>query len=374
MNITTQPLIIFTTHPGPSQHITDWVQILPQNQQENIHIYTDANSERYFLPLTNTSTKVTVISKEDLQIKNFTSLINETAKTILVGVGGDSEKNILEYVSKQHSSIEKIVYYDNLNSHIPGGYSNRAAEAINFADTVWLNARLAKTGLYEREDKSISLEGKSVEALDYFNFSISNSIREDRRDRLELRTQFLKEHGIENTECKIIPYLGGNNTTYFEESLPTLINIIEEYPSILDTNVIVLFQHPGAKAENKDAQAIEAVKKKLNPPQSKNLLVTKWDSNRGLRVADHVFFSQTSMLSHILLANVPVTEINKKQNRDIFSSGNLVPFAKDVETLKKALTESDDREPTREKTIQILNCNVDWPCSIGKLFERTLKI
>ena len=150
----------------------------------------------------------------------------------------------------------ELLYYENLESFVPGGYSATFAKVAEKANIiVFANRALANAKIYSEPGNEINLSYKAQYGIGYYPVDSAEAILQRRkREHNVKRAEFFADQGIEDKGQKILVYFGGNNTEYFSKAFPAFLSFL---PKDSEDILVVLQQHPGAKENNLDGALIK---------------------------------------------------------------------------------------------------------------------
>lgn len=199
----------------------------------------------------------------------------------------------------------------------------QAAQGVLFA-----NSHLAKTPLLQAPDKEVDLSSQKKVGIGYYPIPQAEKIAKRRTEEKNLlrQTLFQKNH-LEDKGQKIFVYFGGNNEAYFSKALPAFLSLLEQGMNQVNSSelVVVLQQHPGAKAKNIDRNQVEAWTNKYQTPQAPKILISDTNSDEAQIVADAALYYQTSMGPQFVLAGIPTIQIGHETYEDILVRNKFSP-------------------------------------------------
>ena len=129
---------------------------------------------------------------------------------------------------------------------------------------------------------------------------------------------------------------GGNNEEYFSKALPAFLSLLKDGMGQTDfTNlVIILQQHPGAKAKNIDRNTFEHwTYTHRETPQAPKMFISDFSSDDAQTLADGALYYQTSMGPQFVLAGIPTIQIGHETYEDILIKNRLSPSVISVDQL-----------------------------------------
>jgi hypothetical protein len=219
-----------------------------------------------------------------------------------------------------------LVYYDNPESYVPGGYSREACEAISEATgVIFANAKLAEEGILSEPDKKMDLRGKKVIPLGYSPI-IEKADSLNKRRKAE--QSFLREKLLPSDfkDKKVIVYFGGNNEEYFgngkdnEGAFPAFLRLLSESAASSDLShlAFVIQQHPGAKPKELENKLVATWEEQNRQnPYAPKFFISGFGSDDAQVVADGALYHQTSMNAQFaLLEDVVTVQVAHKTFED----------------------------------------------------------
>lgn len=330
-------------HGGPADHFATFAEKVPE-----VEIYAsgpalDKLKER----------GISVqhpFSLKDLSHEQEDQLAEQIAKTcaaasiVMTDVGHAFDIKVQKALSKYAPQVVRMAYYDNPESYVPGGYSEVAKEVMSAAQKVlFANSHLVT---------EIPVKGVESVGLGYYPLGPAEKIAARRQsDRLKLREQFFLKKGLKDRGQKIFVYCGGNNEEYFTKAFPAFVSFLKEID--MSDSVILLQQHPGAKAKNRDGELF---------PKNPQLFVSDLSTEEAQVVADGVMYYQTSMGPQFVLAGIPVIQVGHEKYRDLLVRKGLCSSVTSAKELQVALNEIQrDSIPSKELISEGLGLKPNWP-------------
>ncbi len=273
---------------------------------------------------------------------------------LLTDLGSSFTVSLQKTFNESNPQVKRLVYYDNPESYVPGGYSDIANKTMQLADRVlFCNANLACNPIYinEKEESSIPFEKRY--GIGYYPINRIKKIRESRLKEQQtnsMRKKFFDEYRIQGENKKILVYFGGNNEEYYQAAFPAFQNFLIESTKRMDLShlVFVIHQHPAAKNNNRDWNIIkgwvEEIKENSKAP---TLVLSHWDSNQMQQILDCALYWQTSMAAQFLFH--PRVQVGDKTYKDVLIENGLahsVTTLHDfIETIVKGNYETSQNDP-----------------------------
>lgn len=320
-------------HGGPADH---FATLLPELQKKGVQLHIHATPgviekfkevdlQVHLLNINNTS-----LSEIDVARK----LAKECSKVsvLLTDLGNSFEISLQQAFKEYNPHIKRLVYYDNPESYVPGGYSEIADATIQIADRVlFSNSNLTRSPLYINKEKESDVPFDKRFGIGYYPMFRVQEIRKKRLEEKKtnsMRLKFFHEHQIQGKDKKLLVYFGGNNDEYYKFAFPAfqkfLANSIER--SNLSDLVFVIHQHPAAKNSNRDWNYIKAWVEEIgNNSKAPTIILSQWDSNQMQIIADCALYYQTSMAAQFALSGIPTMQIGHEIYQDILVKNKAIP-------------------------------------------------
>lgn len=320
-------------HGGPADH---FATLLPELKKKGIQLHVhatpgvigkfkDGNLQVDVLNVNNTSFSEMAISR---------TLAKKCSKVsvLLTDLGSSFEISLQRAFKEYNPHVKRLVYYDNPESYVPGGYSEVANATMEIADRVlFSNSHLARSPVYITKEKECGVPFEKRFGIGYYPML---RIEEIRKKRLEektsnsMRLEFCHQHQLQVKDKKILVYFGGNNDEYYKFAFPAfqrfLANSMEQ--SDLSHLIFVIHQHPAAKNSNRDWNYIKPwVEEISNNPKAPTIILSQWDSNQIQTIADCALYYQTSMAAQFALAGIPTVQIGHEIYEDILVKNKAIP-------------------------------------------------
>jgi len=354
MNVLTTLIYFIACHGGPADHFAEFAEDLRKDGHQVEILATGSALDK----LRNAGAKE--FNPEGLDIEDPISqqLIAERiakslgpASVAITDVGHILMARVQEAIAHVSPDIERLAYYENPESFVPGGYSKTTEQVLACADKVlFANANLAKEPLYSAPFCPIPLAFEKRIGIGYYPIGSANLLAGERASRRKIeRQEFFEEHKIVDKGQKILVYLGGNNETYFAKALPAFLQILCE--SNLDPSqyIILVQHHPAAKNKTIDTNLLGGCP----------IFVSNKNSKETLILADAALYYQTSMGPQLILAGIPAIQVGHETYRDILVRNCLARSVTNKEDFVKAVT-SFEKPPNRDKLLEDLGVCSDW--------------
>jgi len=204
------------------------------------------------------------------------------------------------------SSAKRFVYYDNPEPYVPGEYGKNLTALLNTKPDgiIFASHRLVNQKLFGEPLQQLSDRLEKV-GLGFYPMEEAEGLRLYVEQKSYLRDKLFEELGIADEKQKILLYLGGASTPYFEQAFPFFLDALEEQAGdpFFDNTLFLLQQHPRAKEEAID---LYALLEKALPLQ---VFTSPLPVLEALACSDLTYYYQTSMVPYILLANRPLLQV-----------------------------------------------------------------
>lgn len=377
-------VILVALHGGPADHFATFAEGLAKKGYE-VQVYGSGPALKKFQD--RKIEGVRPISQDNLSMEEETALANQLAErcsralAVITDVGHPFDIKLQRSFASRAPSVLRLAYYDNPEPYVPGGYSTVAAEVMQLAEKVlFANANLAQDPIYTQPDQVLQLSLSKRVGMGYYPIDQAEKIAKRRAEEYSvMRAKLLRENGLRDTGQKVLVYFGGNNEEYFTQAFPAFLRILIEAESRgeLSNWILVMQQHPGAKAKNLDgAQLEEQLKRWRGAHEGDTRVITpilsKWTSDEVQIAADVALYYQTSMGPQFALAGIPTIQIGHKPYEDILVRNHLCPSVTNVSEFLYALAHLDHKARTKgqqELIYRSLGIRSDWL----QILERALQ-
>lgn len=283
------------------------------------------------------------------KLSEMVAKIGENTRRVITDCGHALAEKIHRCLLEAAPHIERVVYYDNPEPFVPGGYSEETAKAIQLAQVIlFANKNLVGKELLRAPAMPISLEGKELKGIGYYPFERIEKLRAMRisSSKEELRAHFFQQHGIKDKGQKVVIYFGGANEEYYTKAFPAFCAIVTESLKELDNILFVIQQHPRAHTEDGDRDV------KQLPNQEGLIISSERDSTKLLSFADVALYYQTSMAIEFVLANIPTIQIGHEPFNDLAVRSGVVPVVSTEDSFLQKLQVALDAPPLSEEQLQ----------------------
>ncbi len=317
------------SHGGPAAHFAVFSKTLDPTKYE-VSLLGTGQGLAKFQELQVTAKEMNPtglnIEKDGVQLARQVANICVHADIVVTDVGHPFSKDLQEALKdlKSQFSFKHLAYYDNPESLVPGGYSKVAAQVMRASNGIlFSNSNLVREPLYEDKQVLLDLKDKPLFGIGYYPVEQAEKIRQKRLDQHDdLRSNFLRNHGIADQGQKILIYFGGNNSEYFDKALPRFLDIVKETSQHADfsNTIVVIQQHPGAKAKNEEQRLLNEKKILGN-----SVIISNFSTDDAVVLADAALYYQTSMGPQFVLAGLPVIQIGHETYEDVLVKNHLCP-------------------------------------------------
>lgn len=369
---------LIVCHGGPADHFATFAENLPK--VEAIEIYASGPALK---KLQERGVAVTFpfsldkISPEDEDaLAEQIAKACSKAKVVITDVGHAFDIKVQKALARQATHVPRLAYYDNPEPYVPGGYSAVAAEVMQAAQGIlFANSNLTQAPIFQAPNTVIDFGSREKVGIGYYPINQAEEIAKRRtEEKPMLRQALLQKNDIEDTGQKVLVYFGGNNEEYFSKALPAFLSLLEQGMEQSDfTNlVIVLQQHPGAKAKNTDRNLFEDwASKYRQTPQAPRIIISDSNSDDAQTVADGALYYQTSMGPQFVLAGIPTIQVGHETYEDILVRNRLSPSVTSVDHLIEVIADLNQqkKEVQRDVILEGLGIKQDWLQTL----ETTLK-
>ncbi len=262
----------------------------------------------------------------DLGVKEFSAEVAsvcEFANIILVGIGHQFAGHFLEAITNRYGDSKRVIlYYENPEVFVPGGYSELAQAAVTLgkpAEILFANRNLAASDV----DVCQGIDDVRKIGLGYYPMQEIETLRKLRADKK-----------IEDE--KVIVYLGGAevNSDYFCEALPAFIDMMSKI-SLEDSPTTLIFRkHP--RSTGLDWSMVKA----LEVP-GLTVLLDQDSLLNTLARADYTLYYQTSLSPMLVLAGVNPIQVGHVVYNEVLVEKGVIPVAVTVAELGSLLEKSN---------------------------------
>jgi hypothetical protein len=325
-------ICLIACHGGPADHFATFAENLSKNAV--IKIYASGPALKKFQER-GIAVKVPFIidqisAEEEDALAEQIAKACSTASVVITDVGHLFDIKIQKAIARQAVHVSRLAYYDNPEPYVPGGYSAVAAEVMQVAQGIlFANSNLAQAPVFQAPGKEIDFGNRKRVGIGYYPVNQAEKIAKRRtEEQSSMRQTFFQKNEWVDQDQKVLVYFGGNNEEYFLKALPAFLSLLEQGMVRADFThlVIVLQQHPGAKAKNIDRDIVERwIIAHEEMPQTPKIVVSDFNSDDAQTLADGALYYQTSMGPQFVLAGIPTIQIGHETYEDILVKNRLCP-------------------------------------------------
>lgn len=367
-HLTTAAICLIACHGGPADHFSTFAQELSK-QGYQVQVYGSGPALKKFQ---DRHIEVIPFNIEELDQSGQEEMAKLLAKScqnatlVLTDLGHPFDVTIQKSLKEIAPNVKRIAYYDNPEPFVKGGYSQVASCVMQLASKVlFANSTLAEHPIYQETNVEIDLPHEQRIGLGYYPILQAQALAKKREEqKVEKRGQFLQSQQIVDLGQKIWVYFGGNNEEYFDLAFPAFVKQLTQSIDQKDLSdaIIVLQQHPGAKAKNRDKEQFEKCQKEMskssNAPQ---LIVSNTATDDILVFADSAFYYQTSMGPLMALAHIPTLQIAHETYPDVLVRNHLCASVTNANDLVYQLDQlSEEKSEDLSVLYQSLGINNQW--------------
>ncbi len=365
--------IVIVSHPGPGRH---WADLLAKAETECTVIAAEEGAKELSkrgIPFTyfyqDSRSIKSLDEKEADQLAETVVTMCKESDCVITECGHSFAVRVEQKLEKIAPHIERVVYYDNPEPFVPGGYSEYTSKQIHYANAVlFANKKLVGETILANSSEVINLIGKRTAGLGYYPLEEIEKIKQMRsRNQLEYRKAFFDLHGLKDNGQKIVVYFGGANEEYYDHAFPAFCTIIKTlvHKGELTNTLFVIQQHPRARIEgNRDIARLNG---------SPHFVVSKEkDSDAMLSLADAVLYYQTSAAPKFVLSGIPTIQIGHALYVDVAVSSGLVSNATTSQTFLKIYNSLNLSPLTNDQLLMLqdkVGISEHWPSHLNHFLE-----
>lgn len=361
-------------HGGPADHFATFI---PELQKMGAHVHVHAtpavigkfkglNLEIDTLNLSDRS-----LSEKDIA-RNLAKKCSKVS-VLLTDLGNSFDISLQEAFKEYNPQVKRLVYYDNPESYVPGGYSDIANKTMQLADRVlFSNVNLARSPIYINQEKESSIPFTSRYGIGYYPTARAEEIKMNRLEEKKtnsMRTQFFDQHQIQGKGKKLLVYFGGNNDEYYDFAFPAFQKFLANSMKQCDLShlVFVIHQHPAAKNSNRDWNLMKGWAEEIRKDQrAPRIVLSQWNSEQMQVIADCALYYQTSMAAQFALAGIPTIQIGHDTYEDILVKNkavlSVITTDTFIETIVKGSYESSQND--LKSLIEYLGIRRDYAAAL----------
>lgn len=320
-------------HGGPSDHFATFIPEL-QKMGAQVHVHAAPCVIGKFKDLGIEIETLPIFDATFTQIDVARNLAKKCSQVsvLLTDLGSSFTISLQKTFKESNPQVKRLVYYDNPESYVLGGYSDIAEKTMQLADKVlFSNINLTRSAIYRNKQEESHITFEKRYGIGYYPMTRVEEIRESRLEEKKtrsMRAKFFNEHQIQGKDKKLFVYFGGNNDEYYESAFPAFKKFLVDSIKQVDLShlVFVIHQHPIAKNSNRDWNLIEDWLKEIRGnSRAPTLIVSRCDPNQIQTIADYVLYYQTSMASQFALAGIPTIQVGHETYEDILIKNKVIP-------------------------------------------------
>ncbi|MBA3816364.1 MAG: hypothetical protein H0X29_07565 [Parachlamydiaceae bacterium] len=342
-------ICLIACHGGPADHFATFAQHLP-SELVNVEIYASGPALKKFEDR-GISVKKT-FSLDNISQDEEDALAEQIAKAcaaysvVITDVGHSFDIKLQNALARHAIHVLRLAYYDNPEPYVPGGYSKVATTVMLAAQgVIFANSNLASASIFQVPGKEIDFGSLRKIGIGYYPLDQAEKIARRRADeQSSIRQLLFSRNSIIENNQKVLVYFGGNNDEYYSKAFPAFLSLLAEGMQHADFSnlVLVIHQHPGAKAKNLDvnmtSEWINEYGKMKNAPK---IIVSNFSTDDAQVVADAALYYQTSMGPQFVLAGIPTVQIGHETFQDILVKNHLSPSVTHVNQLVDVIGDLD---------------------------------
>jgi hypothetical protein len=300
-----------------------------------------------------------------------------TASVVLTDVGHPFAAKIHRALSEHAVKVLHYAYYDNPEPFVPGGYSGVAAEVMLASQGIlFANSNLANSEIFREPGKAIDLSQHLRFGIGYYPIAQADKIAQLRTSsQVSKRKEIFAKYKLDDKGQKVVVYCGGNNEEYFNKAFPAFLDLLGQamHQSNFKNIVVVIQQHPAAKAKNIDGKlVVDWIAQNEKKAGSPRVIISDFNSDDAQIIADLVMYYQTSMGPQFVLAGIPTAQIGHEPYEDVLVRNKLCPSitkAAELIAIIEAMEKQHKQQVQREVILKGLGIRADWI----QVLEKTLK-
>lgn len=288
-------------------------------------------------------------------VKEFSKAASEAcehSKIIFVGIGHQFSGHFLEAILERYGKSKRVIlYYENPEVFVPGGYSELAQAAIVIGkprEIVFANENLAREGISVCE----GLEGVRKLGLGYYLMS-----------DIEILKKLQAERGRE--KGRVWLYLAGaeTNRDYINKAFPAFINMVSEISFEENPITLIFRKHP--RSSGIDWEQLNALKK-----PGLTILLDEDSLLNTLAIADYAFYYQTSLSPLLVLAGINTIQVGHEVYHEILVDKGIIPVATNASEFRRIL-DSPKNEIAEEVVYDAIGYDPLWENRLLEIIEST---
>ncbi|MEZ5315484.1 MAG: hypothetical protein R3E91_04665 [Chlamydiales bacterium] len=302
---------------------------------------------------------------DDIVAEELVKKCNEVARIVITDIGNQFNVILQKKFKDKSSPICRMVYYDNPEPYVPGGYSETVSQilwetnSILFANKNLNTSNLWRTPRDKMRTYQVFDDGIGI---GYYSFDQANRIKERReKDSSQARNQLFTHYQIQDKGQKVLAYIGGSSEEPYQAFARFLLDLNKDKDV---SNVIILIQaHPNTKSDNLGFRHLNLLverHKQEDYPKFPKILISDTETEDLLVAADGVLYYQTSMAAQFALARIPTAQVGNKPYEDILVKNKLCQLVNSSEALSAVLESLELQESDENLIKEALGYSPDW--------------
>jgi hypothetical protein len=342
-----EEVVFVSFHPGPTEHFKEFAAVLREEKISCLLLGGEPSLRIW-------KEGVFVDKKEEGMAK----LIQECAQAKVVITDSDPFcAKLHEQLHDKSPFARRLVYYDNPEPFVPGGYSENIARIVEapIAGMIFANFHLAETPILKKPRVDIEWGSKKRYGLGYYPLSDVEMIKKNREKR------------VKNKRLTLL-YLGGANQDYYERVIPHFVKTLL-LADLLENVQIVFQQHPRAKLEgNPDLNYIQKYSHLLESRKI-DFVFSEEPLIEAAAKADFILYSQSSTAPKFILAGIPTLQIAPSSFEDVLVKNGIIASVQTTESFIRELGTATADEEMRKKTLFALGIADDWKARLIQIIK-----
>lgn len=332
-----------TAHPGPANHFVEYAKVYEERGVPYHILSGDTTAEKF----TCAGLKVSVLTDEE-HLKDAQMVIFDT-----------SQVERAASIKERFPGVKRVLYYDNPDAYVPGGYSESIAKAAKVADAIlFANTNFISKPIFSSVDTPIDLQAIERMATGYFPLQEAEKIAAAKdTNEAKLRTDFFAHQALKDEGQRIVTYLGGANPEYYEKAFPAFCEMVFALnPDTYKDVIFVIQQHPRARQEgNPDLEILGKYGE-----EGPIVVTSKHQTIDAVAISDQVYYYQTSMAAQVAFAKILPIQIGHQVNADVMVTSGF-PVVTNVEMLSRTLQKKEGIEgDTLDALTKALGVDPNW--------------
>lgn len=345
-------LCFVALHGGPADHFATFAEELNKKGQI-VQIYANGAALKKFQDRKIQNVIPFTIDDTDSAAVTLAKKCADFA-TVITDIGHPFDIELHKALKQNAPKTFRVCYYDNPESEVPGEYSVIAKQVMQLADRVLL----ANANLTEYEGFDIPFNKRK--GIGYYPLHQVEKLAIRRGDEHDLlRAKFLKSLNLNDQGQKILVYVGGNNSVFFNKAFPAFLKILKNNAKELTNHIILYQRHPSAKVE--DLVVCVPWKEEVEKEQlGIRFEISKLSSEESLILGDTILYYQTSMAPQFLLLGIPTIQIGHAVFEDLLIQKRLCQSVTPDSDFAKALTGCAQKNIEADVVTKGLGLKEDW--------------